>query len=160
MARIEGAPRDAAASIARAAQSAVTAEIRPSETNAGAAAEPQRGFALELGAGKGSETIPGAGAEPPGYLEFETLVNNAVRRNLMGSRSPRQMVADFVEPWISDPTPFLGGRALSILERLASDIIPTLDESDELRALAGAIIADEIERHRELAMRLQDEIAL
>jgi hypothetical protein len=158
MARIEGAPRDSAASIVRATQSAVTAEVRPSETNA--AAEPQRGYTLELRAGTESETIGGAAAEPPGYLEFETLVNNAVRRNLMGSRSPRQMVADFVEPWISDPTPFLGGRALSILERLASDIIPALDESEELRALAGAIIADEIQRHRELAMRLQDEIAL
>ena len=103
----------------------------------------------------------GARPESPGYVAFEALVNDAARRDRLATpRSPRQLVADFVEPRTPDPTPFLGGRSLSILERLASEILPNLDESEELRALAGDIIADEIDRHRELLMRLQSEIAL
>ena len=103
----------------------------------------------------------GARPESPGYVAFEASVNDAARRNRLATpRSPRQLVADFVEPRTPDPTPFLGGRSLSILERLASEILPNLDESEELRALAGDIIADEIDRHRELLMRLQSEIAL
>jgi hypothetical protein len=108
-----------------------------------------------------SETTVSARPESPGYVAFEALVNDAARRGRSTTpRSPRQLVADFVEPRISDPTPFLGGRSLSILERLASEILPNLDESEELRSLAGDIIADEIDRHRELLMRLQGDIAL
>jgi hypothetical protein len=98
--------------------------------------------------------------EAIGYLDFETLVEMLGRRTTGApSRSPRQWIADFVAPIVADPALFQGGRSLSILERLASDIIPYLDESEELRSLAGDIIADEIERHRELATRLQSGIA-
>jgi hypothetical protein len=60
---------------------------------------------------------------------------------------------------ISDPTVFQGDRPVSILQRLASDVLPNLEESEELRSLAGALIADEIERHRNLLTRLHDGIA-
>jgi hypothetical protein len=107
------------------------------------------------------ESIAGAAPEDPSHIAFEALVIEAARRDKSTtSRSLRQRVADFVEPRISDPTPFLGGRSLSILERLASDVLPGLDESEELRSLAGDIIADEIDRHRELLLRLQSDIAL
>lgn len=122
-----------------------------------AAASPSVGTAKALH----SETIADARPESPRYVAFEELVNDAARRDRpIAPRSPRQLVADFVEPRISDPTPFLGGRSLSILERLASEILPNLDESEELRSLAGDIIADEIDRHRELLMRLQSDAAL
>jgi hypothetical protein len=103
-----------------------------------------------------------AAADPDavGYLDFETLIEIfAQRKSAVPSRSPRQLIADFVEPVIADPAMFQGGRSLSILERLASDLIPNLDENEELRSLAGAIIADEVERHRELATRIYSGIA-
>ena len=132
--RIEG-ERDAAASIVQPIHGAL-AEIGPSEAAAVAAPRLAR------------------------YLDFEALIDIAGRRTSCATtRSLRQYIVDFVEPRISDPTVFQNGRSLSILEHLASDIIPTLDESKELRSLAGAIIADEIERHRELVTRLHSGIA-
>jgi hypothetical protein len=107
------------------------------------------------------ESTARAAPEDLNHVAFEALVIDAARRDKStASRSLRQRVADFVEPRISDPTPFLGGQSLSILERLASEILPGLDESEELRSLTSDIIADEIDRHRELLMRLQSDIAL
>jgi hypothetical protein len=100
--------------------------------------------------------------ESVSYPDFEALLEEIVsrRKSTSAPRSPQQIMADFVEPRISDPTAFRGNRSLSILERLESEIIPALDESEELRSLARAIIAEEIERRRELARRLQDGIAV
>jgi hypothetical protein len=100
--------------------------------------------------------------ESVGYPDFDALIEEIAtrRRSTRTPRSPQQIIADFIEPKISDPTPFQGGRSLSILERLASHIIPSLDESEELRLLAGAVIAEEIERRRELARRVQGSIAI
>jgi hypothetical protein len=101
-----------------------------------------------------------AAAKPPVYREFEKLIDIAGRRAAAATaRSPHQCIADFVTPLISDPTVFQGSRSISILERLATDILPNLEESEELRSLAGAVIADEIARHRELLMRLHSSIA-
>jgi hypothetical protein len=130
-----------------------------------AGVEMERGSAAAGVAGdsKVAQRDTAAGAAPEGLssIAFEALVNEAARRDKSTTpRSLRQRIADFVEPRISDPTPFLGGRSLSILERLASDILPGLDESEELRSLTGDIIADEIDRHRELLLRLQSDIAL
>jgi hypothetical protein len=95
------------------------------------------------------------------YSDFEALIEEIAsrRKSTKAPRSPQQIVADFIEPRISDPAAFRGSRSLSILERLASEVIPALDESEELRALARAVITEEIERHRELGRRLQDGIA-
>ncbi|MGA7807176.1 hypothetical protein [Bradyrhizobium sp.] len=100
--------------------------------------------------------------ESVGYPDFDALIGEIAsrRRSTRAPRSPQQIIADFIEPRISDPTPFQGGRSLSILERLASRIIPALDESEELRSLASAVIAEEIERRRELARRLHGSIAI
>jgi hypothetical protein len=104
------------------------------------------------------ETV--ADPDAAGYLDFQTLVEIfGQRASAAPSRSPRQWIADFVEPVIADPALFQGGRSLSMLEYLASDIIPNLDESEELRSLAGDIIAEEIERHRELATRIYSGIS-
>ncbi len=101
-----------------------------------------------------------AAARPPFYREFEKLIDITGRRASAATvGSPHQCIVDFVMPLISDPTVFQGSRSISILERLAADILPNLDESEELRSLAGAVIADEIARHRELLMRLHSGIA-
>jgi len=101
-----------------------------------------------------------AAARPAFYREFEKLIDVAGRRApAAAAGSPHQCIVDFVMPLISDPTLFQGSRSISILERLAADILPNLDESDELRSLAGAVIADEIARHRELLTRLYSGIA-
>jgi hypothetical protein len=87
--------------------------------------------------------------------EFEALISITGRRAAAAAiRSPHQCIVDFVMPRISDPTIFQGDRTISILEQLASDILPNLDESNELRSLAGAIITDEIARQRELPTRI------
>jgi hypothetical protein len=132
--RIEGDHRDMA--LASAAAPARVAEIKPPGTTS-------------IGAPK-----------PASHRDFETLISIAGRRaSASTGRSPHQCIIDFVMPRISDPTVFQGGRPISILERLASDILPNLEENDELRSLAGAVIADEIARHRELLMRLHSGIA-
>lgn len=99
-------------------------------------------------------------AEATGSASFDALLDLVKGRPPAPSRSPDKWVADFIEPKLSDPTRFQGGRSLAVLERLASGIIPGLDESEELRSLAGDIIADEIERHRELSMRIHSGIGL
>jgi hypothetical protein len=92
---------------------------------------------------------------PADQREFETLIRITGRRpSAAAIRSPHQCIVDFVMPRISDPTIFQGDRSISILEQLAADILPNLEESGELRSLAGAIIADEIARHRELLTRI------
>jgi hypothetical protein len=96
-----------------------------------------------------------AAPKPADQREFETLIRITGRRaSAAAIRSPHQCIVDFVMPRISDPTIFQGDRSISILEQLASDILPNLEESSELRSLAGAIIADEIARHRELLTRI------
>jgi hypothetical protein len=96
-----------------------------------------------------------AAPKPADQQEFETLIRITGRRAAAAAmRSPHQCIVDFVMPRISDPTIFQGDRSISILEQLASDILPNLEESSELRSLAGAIIADEIARHRDLLTRI------
>jgi hypothetical protein len=96
------------------------------------------------------------------FPDFDALIEEIAnrRKSARAPRSPQQIVADFIEPRISDPAAFRGIRSLLILERLASEIIPALDESEELRSLAGAVITEEIERHRQLARRLHDGVVL
>lgn len=105
-------------------------------------------------------TVPAA-VEAATALDFQDLLEPWARRPQgERARSPRQLVAAFVEPAIADMTPFLGGGALAILERIAADILPTLGDNEELRSLSRAIINEEIARHRELARRRLSEIPL
>jgi hypothetical protein len=134
--RIEGEHRDAGQASATQQTQGVLAQIEPPETTSVAASRPLT------------------------YRDFEALIDIAGRRAAAAMiRSPRQCIADFVMPRISDPSVFQGSRSISILERIASDILPNLEESEELRSLAGAVIADEIERHRELLARCHGAIS-
>jgi hypothetical protein len=111
---------------------------------------------------KPPDTADISASESVGYPDFDALIEEIANRRRLARvpRSPQQVLGDFIEPRISDPAAFRGGRSLSILERLASEIIPALDESEEFRSLAGAVVTEEIERHRELARRLQDSITV
>ncbi len=109
----------------------------------------------EVKPSSGTATVADPGAVD--YLDLDALIDVA---GLRPSKAPppHRCIADFAEPRVADPTIFQGNRPLSILEQLASDIIPTFDENEELRSLAGSIIADEIERHRQLAARIHSGI--
>jgi hypothetical protein len=98
-------------------------------------------------------------AQPVAPEHFEAFINAAGQRASSAARSPRRYIADFVMPKIFDPTVLQSERSVSILEQLATSILPNLEDGEELRALAGALIADEIARHRDLLTRLHNGIA-
>jgi hypothetical protein len=101
-----------------------------------------------------------AEAQPVAPEDFEAFINAAGQRaSSAAARSPRRYIADFVMPKIFDPTVLQSERSVSILEQLATSILPNLEDGEELRALAGALIADEIARHRDLLTRLHHGIA-
>lgn len=108
---------------------------------------------------KPSANRPGE-TKPVTPEDFEVFLNAAGQRATgAAARSPRRYIADFVMPKIFDPTVLQSERSVSILERLAANILPNLEDGEELRALAGALIADEIARHRDLLTRLHNGIA-
>ena len=88
--------------------------------------------------------------------QLETSVKPPEHRS---ANSPRQRIADFITPKLSDPTVLQSAHLVPILERLASYVLPNLDDSEEFRALAGTLISDEIARHRDLMTRLNGGIA-
>jgi len=133
--RVDGGGRDATLNAARATQS-VPADL----------------------AGTDTVVAPSKTATDFGFEEL--FEQSARRERVQKARSPKQLVAAFVEPSIADMAPFMGGGALAILERIAADIIPTLGDNEELRSLARAVINDEIARHRELTRRRLSEIPL
>jgi len=99
-------------------------------------------------------------ARPVAPENFEAFINAAGQRaSSAAARSPRRYIADFVMPKLFDPTVLQSERSVSILEQLATSILPNLEDGEELRALTGALIADEIARHRDLLTRLHNGIA-
>ncbi|MBV9564302.1 MAG: hypothetical protein JOY90_28255 [Bradyrhizobium sp.] len=76
-----------------------------------------------------------------------------------GRRSPQADIADFIMPRLAEPQILQSGRALGILEQLVADIVPTFEESHELRSLAQAVLTTEIARRRELIEQLHRGIA-
>ena len=104
---------------------------------------------------KQSDSRP-AEAKLPAPKPFEAFVYPAQQRT---ANSPRRRLADFVTPKISDPAVLQSAQLVPILERLVGNVLPNLKDSEELRALASTLIADEIARHRDLATRLHNGIA-
>jgi len=101
-----------------------------------------------------------AAARPADAQDFEAFINlRAAEDGSAPSLSHRQRVADFVRPRLSDPGVLRSPRSVAILEHLVADILPRLNDGEELRALAGAIIAEEIARHRDLLSRIHAGIA-
>ena len=68
-------------------------------------------------------------------------------------------IVDFTIPRITEPSIFHASRSISLLEHFLDDLLPNLDESEELRVLAARVIGDEISRQRDVLDRLQAGIA-
>jgi hypothetical protein len=134
---------------------AAVTEGEPSET--AAVADPELASDLDI-VKKSRRFLVRRGvtdADPVSDLDLDALVEMAGERaDARPASAPNQCIAEFAEPRISDPAILQGGRPLSILERIAADLVPTLGENEELRSLAGKVIADEIDRHRRLAAQL------
>lgn len=82
----------------------------------------------------------------------------------VGQRAPQHNnsleadVVDFTIPHITEPGIFSASRSISLLQHFLDDLLPTLEESDELRVLATKLINDEISRQRDILERLQTGI--
>lgn len=68
-------------------------------------------------------------------------------------------IVDFTIPRITEPGIFNANRSIALLEHFLDDLLPNLDESEELRVLAARVISDEISRQRDVLDRLQAGIA-
>jgi len=101
------------------------------------------------------------GADGAESTDFEALLQSAVglQPGRPAPRLLREEMIDFVIPRIGDPTVLRGDHSISILEYLISSVLPTLPGSEEVRAAASAVLADEIGRHRELISRVHRGIA-
>lgn len=91
--------------------------------------------------------------------EFAVLLRIKGVRTRTGRQSIQSDLLDFVMPSIADASIFQTGRCISLLHHLVAEIIPNLDESEELRRLATSMLTEEIERQRDLQTRRNGAIA-
>jgi hypothetical protein len=86
---------------------------------------------------------------------FESLIRTRYRdARQLPFDSVRDEIADFIMPRIGNSTIFRSDRYMEILGRVAEETLPLLGESDEISAIAIAVIEEEMERHRELQDRI------
>jgi hypothetical protein len=71
----------------------------------------------------------------------------------------RDLIAEFVAPLVKDPALLSADRSITILELLLTTILPQLDDDEEFRQLAIAVIGDEIKQRRRLRARRRGETA-
>lgn len=82
------------------------------------------------------------------------------------SDSPEQegsietLLIDFIMPMVSDISIFHDSRAIMLLEHLRDELLPYLDDNEELASLATQVLDDEIARHVLIRERRQAGIAL
>jgi hypothetical protein len=115
---------------------------------------------------RASEPIPSSGIgapEPAPDTVADTSATSAPtvdhRVAVTATQSLRQAIAEFVMPKLTNPSLLHGTRTTLILEQLVSDVLPMLDGSEELRALASTVLEDEMGRHQELASRIHTGLA-
>ena len=90
----------------------------------------------------------------------KVLVNATIdERRTQDHGSLEAEIVDFTIPRITEPGIFSAGKSIALLEHFLDDLLPHLDESDELRVLAARVIGDEISRQRDVLERLQAGIA-
>lgn len=70
------------------------------------------------------------------------------------------LLIDFIMPVVSDIGIFHDSRAIMLLEHLRDELLPYLDNNEELASLATQVIDDEIARHDLIRERRQAGIAL
>lgn len=86
---------------------------------------------------------------------FESLIRTRYKdAQRLPFSSVRDEIADFIMPRIGNSAIFSSLRYVEILSRVIEQTLPSLGESDEISAIAIAVIEEEIERHRELQDRI------
>jgi hypothetical protein len=102
-----------------------------------------------------------ADAKPAASPEFGRLLQALLRqrKSSPGEASPRALLADFVAPSITDPLILSGDRAIALLERLLETALPLLEENEEFRVVASAVVGEEIAQRRRLRSRRRKDTA-
>ena len=86
---------------------------------------------------------------------FESLIRTRHRdARYLPFSSIRDEIADFVMPRVGNSGIFNSARYMEILGCVIEQVLPSFDESDEISAIATAVIEEEMERHRELQERI------
>jgi hypothetical protein len=105
------------------------------------------------------ETGPAGAAAAP--EEFAKILNAGIdERKTQDHTSLESEIVDFTIPRITEAGIFQPGKSIALLEHFLDDLLPTLDESEELRVLAARVISDEISRQRDVLERLHDGLAI
>jgi hypothetical protein len=103
----------------------------------------------------------GQAGETAATDEFAAILGTAGidERRTRDHSSLETDIVDFTIPRITEPGIFNPSKSIALLEHFLRDLLPNLDESEELRVLAARVIGDEISRQRDVLERLQAGIA-
>jgi hypothetical protein len=99
----------------------------------------------------------GRKADPATRVQIE-----AFEVMLRGRRAParqtslREEIEQLVMPEIVDPGIFNAGRSLDLLAHVVDVVLPRLGADEEISALAGAVLEEEIARRREIEERMKE----
>ena len=102
---------------------------------------------------------PAAILELQEVQESPKLAKDASGR-LEQESSLETVLIDFIMPIVSDAGIFQDDRAIMLLSYLRDELLPNMDDSEELHSLATLIIDDEIARHHFVNERRQASIAV
>lgn len=91
--------------------------------------------------------------------EIPEFVKDSTNRAVHES-SLETLLIDFIMPIVSDAGIFQDSQAIMLLEYLRDDLLPYMDDNEDLTSLATQIIDDEIARHDLIRERRQAGIAL
>lgn len=86
---------------------------------------------------------------------FESLIRTRHKdARFLPFSSIHDEIVNFVMPRVANSGIFNSMRYMEILNRVVEQVLPSLGESDEISAIAIAVIEEEMERHRELQERI------
>ena len=93
--------------------------------------------------------------------EFARLMTAALRerKGTISKATLRELVSEFVKPAVADPQILASDRAIAILERVLTAVLPQLKESEEFQQLASTVVGEEIEQRRDLRARCLEDTA-
>ena len=105
-----------------------------------------------------SDPLKGRAVESP---EFARQIAAALheRHGTVGKAVLRELVTEFVKPVVADPQILSSDRAIAILERLLTAVLPQLKESEEFNRLASTVLGEEIEQRKVLRVRCLEDTA-
>ena len=105
-----------------------------------------------------SDPLKGRAVDSP---EFARQIAAALheRHGTVGKAVLRELVTEFVKPVVADPQILSTDRAIAILERLLTAVLPQLKESEEFNRLASTVLGEEIEQRKVLRGRCLEDMA-